>query len=230
MITLEHVCKIYGKGDNKKEALKDINLTIQDGELVAIMGTSGSGKTTLLNMIGAMDSISSGCYKYQTKERSIEVDKLKNQGLHMFRKENVSFVFQQFALMNHYTVYENVEMPLRIRNLSKKQRRKMVMEQLEKMHIADLAKKWPVQISGGQQQRCAIARALVQETDLLLADEPTGALDHATGTEIMNLLKEINDEGKTVIIVTHDPEIAACAKRIVRIEDGKLVSDEILNK
>ena len=226
MITLEHVCKNYGKGENEKEALKDINLTIQDGELVAIMGTSGSGKTTLLNMIGAMDSITSGKYLYQSKDKIIEVEKLKNQALHMFRKEHVSFVFQQFALMNHYTVFENVEMPLRIQNLNKKQRKKMVMEELEKMHIADLAKKMPVQISGGQQQRCAIARALVQRTNLLLADEPTGALDHATGTEIMNLLKKINEEGKTVIIVTHDPKIASCAKRIVKIEDGKIVSDE----
>jgi len=219
MIRFKDVTKIYGKGDAATTALKNVNLCVEDGELIAVMGTSGSGKTTLLNMIGCMDSLTKGQYWYQ----DVEVSKLSRYRLDRFRKEHVSFVFQHFALMSDYTVFENVETPLLCKRLGRRERKKRVRECLEQVGICDLAKKYPNKISGGQKQRCAIARALAAGNDLILADEPTGALDQATGREIMNLLKQVNELGKTVIIVTHDPEIAKQCHRIIRIEDGVLV-------
>lgn len=216
MITLKKVVKTYYNGDCPTPALKGIDLTIEEGAYLAIMGTSGSGKSTLLNIIGGMDTLTEGEYHYN----DIAVHELKGNDLHLFRKNHVSFVFQQFALMNRYTVYENVEIPLLARGVPKKERRKIVMEQLEHLGIADLAKKLPMYISGGQQQRCAIARALASDNNIILADEPTGALDRNTGLEIMNLLGEINRQGKTMIIITHDPNVASMADRILRLEDG----------
>lgn len=216
MITLKKVVKTYYNGDCPTPALKGIDLTIEEGAYLAIMGTSGSGKSTLLNIIGGMDTLTEGEYHYN----DIAVHELKGNDLHLFRKNHVSFVFQQFALMNRYTVYENVEIPLLARGVPKKERRKIVMEQLEHLGIADLAKKLPMYISGGQQQRCTIARALASDNNIILADEPTGALDRNTGLEIMNLLGEINRQGKTMIIITHDPNVASMADRILRLEDG----------
>lgn len=216
MITLSQVTKTYYNGECPTPALKGINLTVEDGEYIAIMGTSGSGKSTLLNIIGGMDTLTEGEYFYN----DIPVHELKGNGLHQFRKEHVSFVFQQFALMHHYTVFENVEIPLLAKGFPKKERKRMVMERLEQMGIADLAKKLPIHISGGQQQRCAIARALASDNSIILADEPTGALDKNTGMEIMTLLQEINQQGKTLLVITHDPGIAAMAHRIIRLEDG----------
>lgn len=216
MITLSQVTKTYYNGECPTPALKGINLTVEDGEYIAIMGTSGSGKSTLLNIIGGMDTLTEGEYFYN----DIPVHELKGNELHQFRKEHVSFVFQQFALMNHYTVFENVEIPLLAKGFPKKERKRIVMERLEQMGIADLAKKLPIHISGGQQQRCAIARALASDNSIILADEPTGALDKNTGVEIMTLLQEINQQGKTLLVITHDPGIAAMAHRIIRLEDG----------
>ena len=216
MITLSQVTKTYYNGECPTPALKGINLTVEDGEYIAIMGTSGSGKSTLLNIIGGMDTLTEGEYFYN----DIPVHELKGNELHQFRKEHVSFVFQQFALMNHYTVFENVEIPLMAKGFPKKERKRIVMERLEQMGIADLAKKLPIHISGGQQQRCAIARALASDNSIILADEPTGALDKNTGVEIMTLLQEINQQGKTLLVITHDPGIAAMAHRIIRLEDG----------
>lgn len=225
MITLEHITKIYGKGESATTALSDVSLKIDQGEMVAIMGTSGSGKSTLLNMIGCMDWFDDG--KYYFKEE--EVHKLKGQRLHEFRKKHIGFVFQQFALMNSYTVYENVELPLCIQNVPRKERKKRVLQALEQMGIANLAKKMPTRISGGQQQRCAIARALASQNEVILADEPTGALDKNTSKEIMDILQGLNEKGKTMIVVTHDSSVAERTKRIVRMEDGKIVSDERIN-
>ena len=224
MIQLKNVTKVYETGGVKTPALNGISLDIKDGEYISIMGTSGSGKSTLLNILGGMDTLTTGEYYYN----DIAVHKLKGNALHNFRKENVSFIFQQFALMKHYTVFENVEIPLIANGLSKKQRKEIVMEKLKAMGIADLAKKLPANISGGQQQRCAIARALALRALLLhpqivLADEPTGALDKKTGVEIMETLRSVNDIGKTLIVITHDEKIADMGDRILNIEDGRLI-------
>lgn len=217
MITLTDVTKIYKSDGCETQALKGISLEIKDGEWISIVGTSGSGKSTLLNLIGCMDTLTEGSYVFN----DIEVHKLKGNELHTFRKENVSFIFQHFALMNHYTVYENAELPLMIKNVSQKKRKEIVMENLELMGIADLAKKKPSNISGGQQQRCAIARALSSQNNLILADEPTGALDKNTGIEIMEVLDALNKKGKTLVVVTHDENVAKRANRIIRVEDGR---------
>ncbi len=219
MIQLTQVTKTYYNGDCPTEALKGIDLTIETGEYIAITGTSGSGKSTLLHIIGGMDSLTDGEYRYN----DIAVHELKGNRLHLFRKNNVSFVFQQFALMNDYTVQENVELPLIAKGFSKKERKRIALEKLELLGIADLAKKRPSHISGGQQQRCAIARALASDNDLILADEPTGSLDKKTGLEIMEILETIHQQGKTLLVITHDPQVAAMANREIRIEDGLIV-------
>ncbi len=222
MITLKHITKTYGKGEGAARALQDVSLEIQEGEMISVMGASGSGKSTLLNMLGCMDQFDSGEYFYG----DIEVHNLEKSKLHQFRKKHIAFVFQQFALMNQYTVYENVELPLCIQNVPKKERRKRVYEALEQMGIWELAKKMPAKISGGQQQRCAIARALSSGNELILADEPTGALDVNNGNEIMNILEQLNIQGKTVVVITHDPKIAARTQRILYMEDGRIVEHE----
>ena len=218
MIKLENVTKIYGDKDNQTVALDNVSLTIKEGEMVAIMGPSGSGKSTMLNIIGAMDLLTEGDYYFN----DINVGKMKMRDLHVFRKNNVSFVFQNFALMNNYTVYENVELPLLPKKVSAKERKKIVNEQLELMGIAELKDKYPTKISGGQQQRCAIARALASGNSLILADEPTGALDKKTGEDIMEAFRSLNKAGKTIIVITHDEKVAAYADRTIYIEDGKI--------
>lgn len=219
MLTLENIVKIYGKGENKTEALRGISLQVKDGEMLAVMGTSGSGKSTLLNVIGCMDAFDSGEYFFN----DTAVHKLRGGAGHRFRKQHIGFVFQQFALMNQYTVYENVELPLCIKNYPARERKKRVMEALEQMGIANLAKKLPPKLSGGQQQRCAIARAVAAGNELLLADEPTGALDKKTSGDIMDILEALHRDGKTVIVVTHDSHVADRADRILQMEDGRIV-------
>ena len=216
MIKLENVTKDYVSGSVCTNALRGVDLEIESGGLIAIMGTSGSGKSTLLNILGGMDKLTGGKYQFEDEL----VSDYSFAKLQQFRKKYISFVFQNFALMNKYTVYENVEMPLLARGI--RNRRKIILEQLEKMGIADLQKKRPTQISGGQQQRCAIARALAANTPVLLADEPTGALDSKTSSEIMDALLQLNKNGKTIIIVTHDPNIASLCRRTVTISDGRL--------
>ena len=219
MIELNDVWKTYGKPGESTQvnALAGISLRVEDGDYVAVMGASGSGKSTLLYILGGMDRPSEGEYSFDGHA----VHKMGASQLHEFRKKNVSFVFQNFALMNSYTVYENAELPLLAREIKKTERRKRVELALQKVGILDKKDALPTQLSGGQQQRCAIARALANDSRLLLADEPTGALDKKTGEEIMALFDEVNRMGKTVILVTHDPDVAAHAKRIIRIEDGK---------
>ena len=218
MIKLENVTKIYGKDGSKTVALDGVDLEIKDGEMVAIMGPSGSGKSTMLNIIGAMDDLTDGKYFFGDQE----VSSLRGNKLHEFRKNNISFVFQNFALMNNYTVFENVELPLLSKRLSSRKRKEIVNEKLKIMGIDDLAKKYPTKISGGQQQRCAIARALASGNELILADEPTGALDRKTGEDIMEAFTKLNEMGKTVIIITHDEHVANKCQRIVHINDGKI--------
>lgn len=218
MIELIEVCKTYQYGNEVTKALDNVNLTINDGELIAVIGNSGSGKSTLLNIIGCMDTMDSGKFLLNGKE----VPQKKQNELHKIRKNNISFIFQNFALLNHYTVFENVEVPLLAKKVSKKERKNIIQEKLELMGIADLQNKLPTKISGGQQQRCAIARALASDNDIILGDEPTGALDSKTGDDIMKVLKSLHQMGKTIIIVTHNMEIAHQADRIFKMEDGKI--------
>lgn len=218
MIKLEKVSKDYESDTVVTQALRNVTLEIEEGEMLAVMGSSGSGKTTLLNILGVMDTLTSGRYLF----RETEVNRLSIRRLHQFRKQNVSFVFQNFELMNRYTVYENVELPLLARG--KHRYKKQVMEMLDYVGIADLANKRVTRLSGGEQQRCAIARALISDTPLILADEPTGALDAVTSKEIMKLLKNLNEKGKTIVIATHDMLVAEECNRIVRLEDGRTVN------
>ena len=224
MIQLNNVVKIYNKGTSSAvAALNGVTLTIGDGEFVSIMGPSGSGKSTLLHILGCMDTMTEGEYELD----GIRVQDLKPEQLHKIRGSKISFVFQQFALMNTYTVFENVELPLLSQKVGKKERKRIVNEKLNQLGIADLSRKLPGKISGGQQQRTAIARALASGSSIILADEPTGALDQHTSQEVMEVLKAINEEGKTIIIVTHDPNIASKTKRCIQIVDGRIVEDAL---
>lgn len=217
MIELKNAVKKYILYENETVALDNMNLSVREGEMTAVVGTSGSGKSTLLNILGGMDRLTSGSYLFDGQE----VSGLSYGEMHRFRKQNISFVFQNFALIERCTVYENLEIPLLARN--EKHCRKRIMDCLERLKIADLAQKYPRHLSGGQQQRCAIGRALVTDSRLLLCDEPTGALDSRTSAEIMDLLCEANAGGRTVLIVTHDVDVAARCSRRIRIEDGKIV-------
>ena len=219
MIRLDKITKIYDAKVENKKALDEVSLTIDNGEFVAIMGPSGSGKSTLLNIIGCMDSVTDGSYYVD----DIEVSRLNKLDIHRFRKKNIGFVFQHFALMDYYTAYENIELPLLANNI-----RRIINEQLKKLNIVEEKDKLPKKMSGGQQQRVAIARALVTNADIILADEPTGALDQSTGQEVINILREINNQGKTVVLVTHDINIASSTNRIINICDGKIISDEMV--
>ncbi|MGN0550843.1 MAG: ABC transporter ATP-binding protein [Acutalibacteraceae bacterium] len=219
LLELKNISKIYGKGEFATKALVDVNLTINKGDFCAIMGPSGSGKSTLLNIIGCMDTPTSG--KYILKGQ--DVSKLKNKQLSKMRNKVVSFVFQYFALMDEYTVFDNIMLPLNCQKISSKEKRERVNYYMGRLGIEKYSRKKPHQLSGGQQQRVAIARALVSNSDVILADEPTGALDSNTGEELMELLQEINDTGKTIILVTHNEKVAEKCKSIIYIEDGKIV-------
>ncbi|MGN0143685.1 MAG: ABC transporter ATP-binding protein [Clostridium sp.] len=219
IIELKNIKKEYGKKNFKFTAIDNINLSVEKGDFIAIMGPSGAGKSTLLNIIGCMDQVTEGEYYLNGKL----INELNNKELSKVRNSTISFVFQDFALMKEYNVYDNVELPLSYRNLSNKQKKQMVIKQLEALGIKDQIKKKPSELSGGQQQRVAIARALVSDGEIILADEPTGALDSKTGMEIMNILSEINKKGKTIIIVTHDEKVASyCNKKII-IKDGRII-------
>lgn len=213
MINLQNITKIYRTCDNETEVFRDFNLFVDDGEYVAVMGRSGSGKTTLLNIIGAMDGFDSGRYMYN----DAEVNKLDRHGLEQFRRNHISCVFQNYFLINYYSVRENIELPLIAKGIKRKQRREIAEQKMELTGISDIADKLPAYISGGQMQRCAIARALASGNDILLADEPTGALDAHTAEDIMNVFECIRDEKCTIIMVTHDGQIAAHADRIVNL-------------
>ncbi|MGM9978518.1 MAG: ABC transporter ATP-binding protein [Clostridium sp.] len=218
ILELKNVSKIY---DNNTIILDNINLSIQQGELIAIMGPSGSGKSTLLNILGLVDSKTKGDYYIKGKD----IKELIKNKPHILRNRLFGFVFQYFALLKQYTVLENVMLPLTYRKCSNKEIIKKSEFYLEKVGLLDHKDKKINKLSGGQQQRVAIARALVTETEIILADEPTGNLDQKTGQDIMNLFLEINKSGKTIIIVTHDYNIAKQCSRIIRIIDGKISNE-----
>lgn len=224
MIDLIDVYKIYKIGETEIRALDGINLHIDNKEFVAIVGQSGSGKSTCMNMIGCLDVPSSGKYIINGHDAS----DLNEDELAELRNLTLGFIFQQYNLISKLNVFENVELPLIYRGIEKNARKKMADEALERVGLSDRLLNMPSQLSGGQQQRVSIARALSGNPNIILADEPTGALDSKTGAEVLNLLKEINDEGNTVILITHDNFIAKQAKRIVRLHDGKIIEDKML--
>lgn len=221
LISLKNICRSYRNGEQKLQVLKNINLEISEGEFVAIMGPSGSGKSTLMNTIGMLDTPTSGEYYLEGQE----VARLGEKQLAQVRNQQIGFVFQQFFLLSKMDAVQNVELPLIYAGVPAVQRRKLAEEYLSKVELTDRIHHLPSELSGGQKQRVAIARALVNDPSIILADEPTGALDTKTGSQIMELLVELNEEGKTIIMVTHEPEIAAYAKRQIVIRDGVISSD-----
>lgn len=220
IIELNNVSKVYKSSQVEKIALNNINLSIEKGEFLGVIGASGSGKTTLLNILGCMDRITSGGYFLYSKD----VSKLNTDELSELRNKTISFVFQHFALMPTYNVYDNVELPLSFRKMSNKEKKDKVLNVLRNLGIESEIDKYPNQLSGGQKQRVAIARALVSESDILLADEPTGALDQKTGREFMELLKKINQDGKTIILITHDMKLTKYCNKVIEIEDGCIIN------
>lgn len=221
MVELKNVSKTFGKKEARVEALRGIDLSIQEGELVAIMGKSGSGKSTLLNILGGMMSMDNGEYWYDGKA----VNFRSQRELTKFRRNEVGFVVQYFALADDLNIFQNVALPLKYQGYSRKKIKEMVMEALRELEIEDKAKAYPSELSGGQQQRAAIARAVVKQPRLLLADEPTGNLDEATGEAVQEIFHKLNENGKTIIIVTHDAKVAKHCERIIHIKDG-MVSDD----
>ena len=222
MLKIDKLHKSYKMGDSSLHVLKGINLNVNKGEMVAIMGSSGSGKSTLLNIIGILDELDSGEYTLD----GIEIKDLTEKKAAQYRNKFLGFVFQSFNLINFKNALENVALPLYYQGLKREERQEKAMFHLEKVGLADWAKHLPNELSGGQKQRVAIARALAAEPKLLLADEPTGALDSATSHDIMQFLQQLNDEGKTILIVTHEEDISLMCKRIVRLKDGVILEDK----
>ncbi|MFK9092145.1 ABC transporter ATP-binding protein [Bacillus salipaludis] len=221
MMKLSEITKVYGKGSLEVPVLHGIDLTIEDGEFVAIMGPSGSGKSTLMNIIGFLDYPSSGTFELNGEK----VDSAKESVLARLRNEHIGFVFQQFFMFPRDNAIKNVASPLIYAGVSKRERTERAKKMLVKVGLEDRMKHLPNQLSGGQKQRVAIARALVNNPTIILADEPTGALDSKTSAQIMQLFMQLNEEGKTVIVVTHEEEIAAYAKRIITLKDGLITDD-----
>ncbi|MCS7280457.1 MAG: ABC transporter ATP-binding protein [Desulfobacterota bacterium] len=221
MIKLRNVKKSYFLGDREITVLKGIDLEIEKGEFAIVMGVSGSGKTTLLNIIGLLDKKTDGEYYFMGEN----IDGLSDEKLARLRNRHIGFVFQQFFLLPYLTALENVLIPIIYSDKKIKNPREKARELLEKFGLKDRMNSKPGQLSGGEQQRVAIARALINDPDLILADEPTGALDSKTGTEIMELFKMLNKEGKTVICVTHDPNVKSFGRRVLKIADGVITED-----
>lgn len=218
MIEMKGVRKMFGKKEARVEALRGIDLSISQGEMVAIMGKSGSGKSTLLNILGGMMPMDDGAYLYQGRQ----IAGLGQKALARFRRDEIGFVVQYFALVDDLNIFQNVALPLKYQGHSKKAIREMVMDALGELEIAEKAKAYPCELSGGQQQRAAIARAIVKRPSLILADEPTGALDEATGEAVQEIFRRLNGQGRTVVIVTHDARVAGSCGRMVSLKDGRV--------
>ncbi len=223
LIEIRDMYKIYNPGENEVRAIDGVNLTIEHGEFVAIIGQSGSGKSTLMNMLGLLDVPTSGKYLLNGKD----VDGLSDDELSEIRNKEIGFIFQGFNLVTSLTAAENVELPLVYRGMKKDERNRLAIEALDRVGLSHRLDHLPKQMSGGQQQRVAIARAVAARPPIILADEPTGNLDSHSGVEVMKILHELHEEGRTVILITHDNDIANEAQRIIRIQDGQIVSDII---
>ncbi len=225
MIELERVSKIYYNGNNEYNALRGVSFNVAKGEFVSVMGSSGSGKSTLINCISTIDKVTSGNVLFNAKD----VTRLNKDQLADFRAFNISFIFQNYNLLNTLDVFENIVLPLQVKNVKIDTRKKEIMNVIDKLGISDILKKFPYQLSGGQQQRVAIARAIVSETEILIADEPTGALDSQNSKILMELFLELNKVyQKTIIMVTHDVEIASYSSKVLFMMDGKIV--DIMSK
>lgn len=221
LVELKDIYKIYYMGDSEVHALDGITLTINKGEFVAIIGKSGSGKSTCMNIIGCLDVATSGSYRLNGKDISHYTD----DELAEVRNKMLGFIFQQYNLLPKLTLLDNVALPLLYAGVGDNEQKERAMRSLSRVGLSDKAKSFPSQLSGGQQQRASIARALAGNPSVILADEPTGALDSKTGREVMEFLKELHDEGNTIVLITHDNSIAAQAERVVRITDGRIVYD-----
>lgn len=221
LIELKNIYKIYRMGDEEIYALNDVSLKIFDGEFVAIVGQSGSGKSTAMNIIGCLDTPTKGDYLLKGKN----ISKYSEDELAKVRNQTLGFIFQQYNLLPKSNVLKNVELPLLYSGMSDSEMRKRAMKSLERVGLSDKYRHKPNQLSGGQQQRVSIARALAGDPSIILADEPTGALDSRTGKEVMEFLKQLHKEGNTIVLITHDNSIAAQAERIIRVFDGKIIYD-----
>ena len=221
MIQIKNLHKSYPIGKDSLHVLKGIDLHIKEGEFVSIMGSSGSGKSTLLNIVGLLDNYDAGEYYLNNQL----IQRLNERKAAILRNKFLGFVFQSFNLISYKTALENVALPLYYAGVGRRERQKIALDYLDKVGLKDWAKHLPNELSGGQKQRVAIARALVTKPKVVLADEPTGALDYTTTDSVMDLLKDINDEGMTVFVITHEEEVAAQTKRVVRLKDGIIISD-----
>ena len=226
MIEIKDLHKSYQMGSNSLHVLKGIDFSVKEGELVSIMGSSGSGKSTLLNILGMLDEADEGSYTLD----SVPIKNLNEKIAAQYRNKFLGFIFQSFNLINYKNALDNVSMPLYYQGVKRAERTDKAMHYLEKVGLAQWATHLPSEMSGGQKQRVAIARALASDPKVLLADEPTGVLDTKTSYEVMELIQGINDEGKTILIVTHEPDIAEMTKRIVNLKDGVIIDDTIVNQ
>ena len=220
IIQMEGINKYYKMGAESLHALREVNLTVERGEFLAILGPSGSGKSTLMNIVGCMDTADTGSYQLD----GAEISAMKDDQLTQVRNEKIGFIFQKYQLMPRYTVLQNICMPVLIRGSSRREAEEQCMETIRLLGLGERVTHKPSELSGGQQQRVAIARALVGRPSILLADEPTGALDSATGREVLELFVELNGLGNTIVMITHDEKVARYAHRVVRIVDGELHS------
>lgn len=225
LVEVKDLYKIYNPGENEVRALDGINLTVEKGEFLAIVGQSGSGKSTFMNMIGLLDIPTSGTYLLD----GIDVSSMTDDELSEIRNKQIGFIFQGFNLISNLSAIENVELPLVYRGMKKEERHKLAIDALERVGLSHRLSHLPKQMSGGQQQRVAIARAVAARPPIILADEPTGNLDSHSGVEVMKILHELHREGRTIILITHDNEIAKEAQRVIRIQDGQIIAD-YLNK
>ncbi|MDR3645615.1 MAG: ABC transporter ATP-binding protein [Clostridia bacterium] len=226
LIEISHLTKTYVIGDNEVNALDDVSLSIEEHEFTAIVGPSGSGKSTLMNIIGCLDVATSGSYKLNGQE----ISSYNDNELSEVRNKTIGFIFQKFNLLSKLTAIENVELPLVYQGVGGKQRREKAIASLKSMGLESRMRHKPTELSGGQQQRVAIARALITDPPVILADEPTGNLDSRTGAEVLGILRELNEKGNTIVLITHDMRIAAKAKRVIHLMDGRIESDEEVGK